>query len=198
MGIVTLYTTFRLNHHSQNLSRRRKSTVGLESVARYDIIVKTFVYKSLLHKYLIQNANDHLQSKMPFKKSAKKATNEPAEAIPSTVVETGEKKKRGRKPGQKVKPKKKESYSGYIFKVLKQVHPDTGITKKSMNIMNSFVNDIFERIAAESSRLAKYNKRATITSREIQTAVRLLLPGELAKHAVSEGTKAVTKYTNSK
>ncbi|CAH2021271.1 unnamed protein product [Acanthoscelides obtectus] len=30
------------------------------------------------------------------------------------------------------------------------------------------------------------------TSREIQTAVRLLLPGELAKHAVSEGTKAVT------
>ncbi|XP_032717665.1 histone H2B.2, embryonic-like [Lontra canadensis] len=30
------------------------------------------------------------------------------------------------------------------------------------------------------------------------TAVRLLLPGELAKHAVSEGTKAVTKYTSSK
>merc|ERR1739848_344876 len=60
------------------------------------------------------------------------------------------------------------------------------------------VNDIFERIAAEASRLAHYNKRSTITSREIQTAVRLLLPGELAKHAVSEGTKAVTKYTSSK
>ncbi|KAL7851436.1 hypothetical protein AOLI_G00217920 [Acnodon oligacanthus] len=67
-----------------------------------------------------------------------------------------------------------------------------------MSIMNSFVNDIFERIAGESSRLAHYNKRSTITSREIQTAVRLLLPGELAKHAVSEGTKAVTKYTSSK
>ncbi|CAH2018369.1 unnamed protein product [Acanthoscelides obtectus] len=67
-----------------------------------------------------------------------------------------------------------------------------------MSIMNSFVNDIFERIAAEASRLAHYNKRATITSREIQTAVRLLLPGELAKHAVSEGTKAVTKYNQFK
>ena len=43
-----------------------------------------------------------------------------------------------------------------------------------------------------------YNKRSTITSREIQTAVRLLLPGELAKHAGSEGAKAVTKYTSSK
>ena len=81
---------------------------------------------------------------------------------------------------------------------MKQAHPDTGISCKAMSIMNSFVNDIFKRIAAEASRLAHYNKRSTITSREIQTAVRLLLPGELAKHAVSEGTKAVTKYTSSK
>ena len=67
-----------------------------------------------------------------------------------------------------------------------------------MSIMNSFVNDVFERIAAEASRLAHYNKRSTISSREIQTSVRLILPGELAKHAVSEGTKAVTKYTAAK
>ncbi|VDK42930.1 unnamed protein product [Taenia asiatica] len=96
------------------------------------------------------------------------------------------------------KRRRKESYAIYIYKVLRQVHPDTGISSKAMSIMNSFVNDIFERIAAESSRLAHYNKKSTITSREIQTAVRLLLPGELAKHAVSEGTKAVTKYTGSK
>ncbi|XP_039505407.1 histone H2A-like isoform X1 [Pimephales promelas] len=96
------------------------------------------------------------------------------------------------------KTEKAESYAIYVYKVLKQVHPDTGISSKAMGIMNSFVNDIFERIAGEASRLAHYNKRSTITSREIQTAVRLLLPGELAKHAVSEGTKAVTKYTSSK
>merc|ERR1712130_865838 len=99
---------------------------------------------------------------------------------------------------KKKKLRRKESYAIYIYKVLKQVHPDTGISSKAMSIMNSFVNDLFERIAAEASRLAHYNKRSTITSREIQTAVRLLLPGELAKHAVSEGTKAVTKYTSSK
>ncbi|CAK1597009.1 unnamed protein product [Parnassius mnemosyne] len=99
---------------------------------------------------------------------------------------------------KKKKHKRKESYAIYIYKVLKQVHPDTGISSKAMSIMNAFVNDIFERIAAEASRLAHYNKRSTITSREVQTSVRLLLPGELAKHAVSEGTKAVTKYTSSK
>ncbi|OMH86027.1 Histone H2B [Zancudomyces culisetae] len=91
---------------------------------------------------------------------------------------------------------RKETYSSYIYKVLRQVHPDTGISNKAMSILNSFVNDIFERIASEASKLAAYNKRSTISSREIQTAVRLLLPGELAKHAVSEGTKAVTKYTS--
>eukprot|EP00731_Ephydatia_muelleri_P015519 Em0008g1239a len=99
---------------------------------------------------------------------------------------------------KKKKKLRKESYSIYIYKVLKQVHPDTGISSNAMSIMNSFVNDIFERIAVEASRLAHYNKKHTITSREIQTAVRLHLPGELSKHAVSEGTKAVTKYTSSK
>ncbi|XP_054873392.1 histone H2B 1/2-like isoform X2 [Amphiprion ocellaris] len=102
------------------------------------------------------------------------------------------------KSGRKRKRTRKQSYAIYVYKVLKQVHPDTGISSKAMSIMNSFVTDIFERIAGEASRLALYNKRSTITSREIQTAVRLLLPGELAKHAVSEGTKAVTKYTSSK
>uniref|UniRef100_H3CSV0 Histone H2B n=2 Tax=Percomorphaceae TaxID=1489872 RepID=H3CSV0_TETNG len=110
-------------------------------------------------------------------------------------------KKKGKSSGDKKgkrKVKRRETYAMYIYKVLKQVHPDTGISSRAMSIMNSFVNDLFERIATEASRLAQYNKRSTITSREVQTAVRLLLPGELAKHAVSEGTKAVTKYTSSK
>ena len=86
-----------------------------------------------------------------------------------------------------------------------------------MAILNSFVNDIFERIATEASsgfyaylttrscsnhacaliELASYSKKSTISSREIQTAVRLILPGELAKHAISEGTKSVTKVSRS-
>ncbi|GFU07942.1 histone H2B [Trichonephila clavipes] len=122
---------------------------------------------------------------------------------PKLQVKPSKRPERPKKPSEqairkKRKKRRKESFAIYIYKVLKQVHPDTGISSKAMSIMNSFVNDIFERIAAESSRLAHYNKRSTITSREIQTAVRLLLPGELAKHAVSEGTKAVTKYTSSK
>ena len=92
--------------------------------------------------------------------------------------------------------KRTESFSIYIYKVLKQVHPDTGMSKKGMSVMNSFINDIFAQLASEAGRLTKYAGKSTLSSREVQTAVRLVLPGELAKHAVSEGTKAVTKYTS--
>ena len=116
-------------------------------------------------------------------------------------AKSGKGKSGGKKGGNKGGKRRKsrvESYSTYIYKVLKQVHPDTGISRRGMSIMNSFINDIIERIAGEAGRLCRYNKKATLSSREIQTSIRLILPGELAKHAVSEGTKAVTKYTSSR
>ncbi|KAG7095394.1 hypothetical protein E1B28_006147 [Marasmius oreades] len=123
-------------------------------------------------------------SKAPAKTEGAKAAKKTSKPAPAD----GEKKKR--------KKSRKETYSSYIYKVLKQVHPDTGISNKAMAILNSFVNDIFERIATEASKLATYSKKSTISSREIQTSVRLILPGELAKHAISEGTKSVTKYSS--
>ena len=101
-----------------------------------------------------------------------------------------------KKDGKAKKSKGVESWKIYIYKVLKQVHPDTGISSKAISILNSFIQDQFEKIATEAAKLARYSKKPTVTSREIQTAVRLILPGELAKHAVSEGTKAVTKFTS--
>ncbi|CAN6476976.1 unnamed protein product [Victoria cruziana] len=95
-----------------------------------------------------------------------------AEKTPAEKKPKSEKRLPGKEGSEKKKKKLKkgsETYKIYIFKVLKQ----------------------------EASRLARYNKKPTITSREIQTSVRLVLPGELAKHAVSEGTKAVTKFTSS-
>ncbi|XP_076436187.1 uncharacterized protein LOC143275794 [Babylonia areolata] len=98
---------------------------------------------------------------------------------------------------KKCKRKREESYAIYIYKVLKQVHPDTGISSKAMSIMNILVNHMFERIAAEASRLAHYHKRSIIPSREIQTAVHFLLPDQLAKQADCEGIKALTKFVSS-
>ena len=100
---------------------------------------------------------------MPPKTSGKAAVKSGKAA--KAVTKSDKKKRKG---------KRKESYAIYIYKVceiffvdyddywfqvLKQVHPDTGVSSKAMSIMNSFVNDLFERIAAEASKLAHYNKR---------------------------------------
>lgn len=102
--------------------------------------------------------------------------------------------KKSKKSGKKTRV---YSYRSYAYKVLKQVHPNVGVTKRSMSVMNSFIADIFDRLTSEATRLASYTKKKTLSSREIQTAVRLVLSGELAKHAVSQGTKAVTYFTSS-
>jgi hypothetical protein len=114
------------------------------------------------------------------------------------------KKSRGRKPlvaGEKRKKKHKHgvsnavNYKSYVWKVLKQVHPDVGMSRQAMAIMNSMVNDLFERITGEAGRLVHmHKKQKTLRTREVLTATRLTLPGELSNHAISEGTKAVVKY----
>lgn len=92
---------------------------------------------------------------------------------------------------------RKTSYASYISKVLKGANKaKLTISSKSMKILNSLVNDFFERLAVEAASLARSNKKRTLGSREVQTAVRLTLPAELAKHAMAEGTRAVAKATS--
>ncbi|CAL5212200.1 unnamed protein product [Lathyrus oleraceus] len=98
--------------------------------------------------------------------------------------------------GKKKRRKSVEGYQRYVYKVLKQVHPGMGVSSKSMVILNNFMNDMFERVASEASKLKDYTGNMTLSSREIQGAVKLVLPGELGKHAMAEGIKAVNNYTS--
>jgi len=102
---------------------------------------------------------------------------------------SGAKKSGSKKGGRKAK----RTWTVYVYRTLKQIHKDVGMSSKGMRVVNSFVQDIFERIATEAASLTRINKSKTLSSREIQTAVRLTLPAELAKHAMAEGTKAVAK-----
>ncbi|XP_041065205.1 late histone H2B.L4-like [Carcharodon carcharias] len=79
-----------------------------------------------------------------------------------------------------------------LQRLLIQDHTSTRISSKAISVMNSSVVHIFERITSEPLHLIHYNQRHTISAREIQITVHFMLPGELAKFAISEGTKAVT------
>ncbi|KAF5177684.1 Histone h2b [Thalictrum thalictroides] len=134
-------------------------------------------------------------------KKVQKAKSKKNEKTTTTTTATtsgkeGEKKKGRKNSGRNRMLETGETYNRYVYKVLKQVHPDLGITLKGMMILNGFMNDMFERLAREAAKLVDYTGRKTMSAREIQGAVRLVLPGELAKHAIVEGTKAITTYVS--
>ncbi|XP_063898008.1 histone H2B-like [Helicoverpa armigera] len=99
---------------------------------------------------------------------------------------------------KKMKKKNYQSFSIYLYKLLRAVAKENlGISRKSMLIMNNFVNDMLEKIAEEAGRLVAHSKKTTMSSREIQAAVKLIIPGELSTHANIEAMKAISMYHKS-
>ena len=103
-------------------------------------------------------------------------------------------KKAAKKGGRRKKGKR--SYKTYIGRVLKGLKGNFRISKKAMAICNSFATDLFGRIAGEAGGLTKHAGTKTLSSKAVQAACRLQLPGELAKHAMSEGAKAVARASS--
>ncbi|ETO25278.1 HIStone family member (his-48)-like protein [Reticulomyxa filosa] len=163
-------------------------------------IFHNFCLKKFLHWKWLCRANGHqfLVFSKPFFKirlTKKIMSSTPSQSKSQSTKPTKKTPSKGGnllKEGRRKKPT--ETFNLYVFKVLKQVHPSIGMSKKAMDIMNSFVHDCFDRIATEAGRLVQYNKRHTMDARAVQCAVKLVLPGELAKHAESEAQKAVQKY----
>lgn len=119
--------------------------------------------------------------------------------VAPTPFSKGGKVTHGDKGAKKVIKKKKSKrpqYSTYTYKVLKQVHKDLGMSKKAMLVFDNFIGDILERMAVESGKLAKRQKKSTLKARDMMTSAKLVLPGELAKHACVQGKKAVEKFAN--
>ena len=88
-----------------------------------------------------------------------------------------------------------------IKKVGKEVHPDMRINKNVLSQLNFLLSYVSTKILTKAYFLTKHNLGANgkyivedpseITDEEISFATVFILPGELAKHAVSEGKKGV-------
>ncbi len=106
------------------------------------------------------------------------------------TVSEGPKKMKG---GGK-RRKKEPTLGSYIYKVHKQVHPGLGISSKAIGQLNGILNDVLDRMTAKSADIARVGKKSTLSARHVQGAIPLTMGFELSKHAISEGTKAVSKF----
>ena len=113
----------------------------------------------------------------------------------STIESTKPKTKMAKKSaaaGKKTSRRKpRRTWSLFISRSLKAISKEVFLGGKAMKVVNSFVNDVFDRVATQAGQLARVNKRRTLGSSEVQTAVRLVLPPELAKHAMAEATRVL-------
>lgn len=98
-----------------------------------------------------------------------------------------------------IKKKSRKSESGfgsYIHKVCKQVHPDLQVSRKAMAAVASLLDSAMASLTKNGVLVAAASKKGTLSARHIQSATKLVIPGEMARHAVSEGSKAVAKFTS--
>lgn len=146
-----------------------------------------------------------LKDKEKDKQKKKEKDNKTKEGKASKKDEKGKGKeskviKSDRRP-RRNKDKNRKSYAYYIHKVLKTVHPHgqnsgkkCNLSIKAMSILDCLAIDLYGRLTNEAILLTKRQKKRTLSSIEVQTATRLVLPGELAKHAMGDGTKAVLNF----
>ncbi|KAF2321726.1 hypothetical protein GH714_001910 [Hevea brasiliensis] len=144
-----------------------------------------------------QDQTRALSQEEPSKKDNFTEKQEPSKTTrtkKTTQEGKGQEKKKKKKRGRRGMESGGEGYKRYVFRVLKQVHPELRISSMAMSVINSLMKDMFERIADEAANLSQQSHRMTLSSREIQDAVKLVLPGELGRHAIAEGSKAITNY----
>lgn len=85
-------------------------------------------------------------------------------------------------------------FGPYVHEVLRMIHPDLGISRKGMCVVESMLNDIFDYLLAIAAQKARDAHRSTIFPGDVQEAVRQAIPGALGRHGMSEGMKALFKY----
>ena len=80
-----------------------------------------------------------------------------------------------------------DAFNLFIFRVLKEQCPDFSISKKAMRTMNSINAEKFSQLMSECRSLVVNGKKSTLSSKEVETACKLTIFGELGQNAVAEG-----------
>eukprot|EP01070_Trichotokara_eunicae_P011154 Trichotokara_eunicae@DN6820_c0_g1_i1.p1 len=139
-----------------------------------------------------RSSDDRSSKKKKFSSSSKSPKQRVSNKTPKRAVAKASTK--GDSTDKKRKKTRQDTYANFIYRLNKQIDPKMEVSKKTISILNSFVNDVFDRVATEAQSLLKHAKKDTLTAREIQAACRLVLPAELSQHAVAQSVDSLRKF----
>ena len=92
---------------------------------------------------------------------------------------------------------KERKFERFIYKVLKQSYKDLGIQSSTMKALNSILLELYDKFGATASQMSKSIGHQILSPQDVQSAAKLLIPGELQKHAVDAGSQALIRFRKS-
>jgi histone H3/H4 len=92
------------------------------------------------------------------------------------------------------KKKKTRFFETYISKVLKQLSDTRGITANAKQQLNSALCIISKQISIRTINLTEIAKKKTISSKEVENSIKLIMSGDLLKYSIEEGKKSILKF----
>ena len=95
-----------------------------------------------------------------------------------------------------VKKKKSHMFETYISKVLKQISPSNGITNNAKQQLNSILCHIMKHISMLTVKLTMAGKKKTISLKEVENSLILVLSGKLLENSLKEGRKSCDNISN--
>ena len=95
------------------------------------------------------------------------------------------------------KKKKSHMFEIYISKVLKQISTTNGITNNAKQQLNSAICHILKYISSLILKLTISGKKKTITLKEVENSLKIVLSGELLNCALEEGNKSCLNISSS-
>lgn len=99
---------------------------------------------------------------------------------------------------QKVSTKKKKSrfYETYISKIIRHISEKNGVTSNAKQQLNSVLCHISRIIAQTIINLTEIAKKKTISEKEVNNGLKIILPKHMADQAIQESHQAISTYTN--
>jgi histone H2B len=95
-----------------------------------------------------------------------------------------------------------KGYGTFLNRIFRQIQPSKqaggagiAVSAKAMELVDGLICDLEARVTDRAFKLAKLNKKSTLSAPHVQTATKLVFPPEMGGFAISEGAKAFTKFT---
>jgi len=89
-----------------------------------------------------------------------------------------------------------DNYRDNLSKILKRVHPELSFADDGRAAVNNLGVTVLDKLLCTINILIESSDshKKTMSTKDISCAISICLPGELSKHAISMGLKAMAKY----